>query len=284
VSLSIIIVSYNCRPDLERCLTSLAEHPPQVPHDIVVVDNASRDGTPDAVRSRWPTVRVIESGENMGFAKASNIGIRATRGDLVLLLNPDTIVPAGAIDALVAALDARPDVAVAGPRLVDECGRAELSFGRMLSPWVEARQKLLVRGSQRGIPPITALVEHMTARTRAVDWVSGACLLVRRHDLEAVGLLDERFLMYTEDVDLCAAVRARGRVVLFVAAAEIIHARGRSAASAPAATEAAYRRSQIAFYEKHRPRWVPVLKAYLTLRRQWPEATGRRSTSSNRID
>lgn len=284
MSLSIIIVSYNCRPYLERCLTSLAEHPPRVPHDIVVVDNASRDGTADAVRGRWPGVRVMEAAGNVGFARANNIGIRATRGDLVLLLNPDTVVPAGAIDSLVDALEARPEVAVAGPRIVDERGRAELSFGRMLSPWAEARQKLLVRGSQRGIPPLTALVERLTARTRAVDWVSGACLLVRRQDLEAVGLLDERFFMYLEDVDLCAAVRARGRIVLFVAAAEIVHTRGRSAASEPAATQAAYRRSQIAFYEKHAPRWAPALEAYLKFRRRWPDTTGRRSASTDRTD
>jgi GT2 family glycosyltransferase len=108
----------------------------------------------------------------------------------------------------------------------------------------------------------------MTRRSRRVGWVSGACLLIRRPDLEAVGLMDERFFLYTEDVDLCESVRARGRLVLFAAEAEIVHLRGRSAAGAPAATRAAYRRSQLAFYEKHHPRWVPVLKMYLKLRRR----------------
>jgi GT2 family glycosyltransferase len=96
--------------------------------------------------------------------------------------------------------------------------------------------------------------------------VSGACLLVRRADAEAVGGLDERFFMYTEDVDFCAAIRARGRRVLFTPDVEIVHFRGRSAATAPAATQDAYRRSQIAFYEKHRPGWAPLLKLYLTLK------------------
>ena len=98
--------------------------------------------------------------------------------------------------------------------------------------------------------------------------MSGACLLVRRGDAEAVGGLDERFFMYTEDVDFCAAIRARGRRVLFTPDVEIVHLRGRSAASAPAATNAAYRRSQLAFYEKHHPRWAPVLKLYLRIRGQ----------------
>ena len=91
-------------------------------------------------------------------------------------------------------------------------------------------------------------------------------LLVQRSDAEAVGLFDERYFMYTEDVDFCAAIRARGRRVVFVPSVEIIHARGRSAAAAPEATAQAYRRSQIAFYEKHHPMWAPLLRAYLRVR------------------
>jgi GT2 family glycosyltransferase len=186
----------------------------------------------------------------------------------VLLLNPDTIVRPGALDRLAEVLAADPQTAVVGPRIVDQSGRPELSFGRLISPLAELRQKALVAASRRGVPVIGALVDGMTRRTRTVDWVSGACLLIRRADLEAVGLLDERFFLYTEDVDLCASVRARGRKVLFVADAEIVHLRGRSGASAPVATSLAYRRSQIAFYEKHHPRWAPFLKAYLKLRRR----------------
>ena len=103
-----------------------------------------------------------------------------------------------------------------------------------------------------------------------MDWVSGACLLVSRADAEAVGLLDERFFLYTEDVDFCAALRARGRRILFAPAAEVVHARGRSRASAPGAMNVAYRRSQIAFYEKHHPRWAPLLRAYLRLKGALP--------------
>jgi N-acetylglucosaminyl-diphospho-decaprenol L-rhamnosyltransferase len=222
------------------------------------------------VRARWPEVRVIQAGGNVGFARANNIGMRGTRAELVLLLNPDTIVPAGAIDALVAALEARPDAAIAGPRLVDGAGRPEISFGSMIGPFAELRQKALGRAYDRGLPPVVSLVRRLTRRARAVDWVSGACLLVRRADAVAVGLMDERFFMYTEDVDFCAAVRARGRAVLFTPAAEIVHLRGRSAASAPGPTGAAYRLSQIAFYEKHHPRWAPILRAYLRARGKIP--------------
>jgi N-acetylglucosaminyl-diphospho-decaprenol L-rhamnosyltransferase len=264
-TLSIVIVSYNTRDDLMRCLESLHATPPRAMHDIVVVDNGSTDGSTDAVR-RFPDVRVLESGGNVGFARANNLGIRATASVNVLVLNSDTIVPAGAIDRLLAELDANPDVAVVGPRIVDGQGRAELSFGRMMTPFNEFRQKRLGRGP----------VDELT-RTRAYpDWVSAACLLVRRADAEAAGLFDERYFMYTEDVDFCAAIRARGRKILFAPEIEIVHLRGRSAATAPRETSAAYRRSQLAFYQKHNPRWAPWLRLYLWLRGiEWAGKAGK---------
>ncbi len=264
--LSIIIVTYNSRADLDGCLGSLARHRLTTDHEIVVVDNASADGTAAIVRERWPDVRVIDAGGNLGFSKANNLGIRQTTGELVLLLNPDTVVPNGALDALVAELDRSPSAAIAGPRIVDAAGRAELSFGAMISPLAELRQKILIRGNERGWPLIASWVDRQTRRTRLVDWVSGACLLIRRADLESVGLLDERFFMYTEDVDLCAAVRGKGRSVVFTAKTEVVHLRGRSVMSNPGATDTAYRRSQVAFYEKHHPAWAPLLKAYLKIR------------------
>ncbi len=266
--LAIVIVTYNSSREIDAAVRSMTEPAPVTPSDIIVIDNASTDGTASLVRDRWPAVRLIESTTNLGFAAANNRAIRESSSELVLLLNPDTRVSGGAVDRLVAQLDARPDVAIVGPRIVDGRGRAELSFGSMITPLAELRQKILVSGNDRGWPPIVRTVERMTRRTREVDWVSGACLLIRRMDLEAVGLLDERFFLYTEDVDLCASVRARSRKVLFAAEIEIVHLRGRSAG---ATTAAAYRRSQLAFYQKHHPAWVPWLRAYLKIRRELPD-------------
>jgi GT2 family glycosyltransferase len=256
--LSIIIVSFNAGDDLDRCLRSLHAAPPAHSHETIVVDNGSRDESV-AMARRWSGVHVIENGANVGFAAATNIGIRASRGDLLLLLNSDTIVPAGSIDRLIAEIAAHPDVSVIGPRLVDELGRPELSFGPMITPLAEWRQKRLRRN--------LAAVDRLTRVRRRPDWVSGACLLVRRTDAEAVGLLDERFFLYTEDVDFCAAIRARGRHILFLPDTEVVHLRGRSRASAPATAGDAYRRSRMAFYQKHHPLWAPSLRLYLWLRR-----------------
>ncbi len=253
--LSIIIVSYNARADLLRCLESLRAAPPAASHEIIVVDNGSTDGSVEAAR-RIDGVRVIEAGANLGFARANNIGIRGSTGTTLLLLNSDTVVPPGALDHLLGELERDASVAVVGPRLIDGDGRAELSFGRMIGPLNELRQKRLAR---------SGAVETLTRQRQYPDWVSGACLLVRRSDAEKVGGLDERFFMYTEDVDFCAAIRARGRRILFTPDVDVVHLRGRSAATVPDATREHYRRSQVAFYEKHHPLWVPLLKLYVRI-------------------
>jgi len=264
ISLAIVIVSYNVRAELDECLQSIVAQTPTLETEIVVVDNGSTDGTPAMVRERWPRVRVLEPGGNLGFARGNNVGIRDTTSEMVLLLNPDTIVRPGAIETLVAALHADASAAVAGPRLVDQDGAPEISFGSAISPIGEFRQKLVAGLYQRRMRAVVDWVERRTREGGTRDWVSGACLLVRRRDLETVGLVDERYFMYTEDVDLCVSLGAHGRRTLFVPSAEVVHLRGRSAGRNPD-TERLRRRSQLAYYAKHHPAWVPVLKLYLRL-------------------
>jgi hypothetical protein len=190
----------------------------------------------------------------------------------VLLLNSDTVVPAGAIDRLVQALRERPDTAIVGPRLVDVHGEPEISFGPMLGPFAELRRQVIETLYRLGWGPVRRYMIRQLTTPHEVDWVSGACLLVRRADAEKVGLLDERFFLYTEDVDFCASVRAGGRRVCFVPSIEIQHLRGRSRRHDPEASNAAYRRSQLAFYGKHHPGWLPVLRWYLRIRGRLPRA------------
>ena len=270
IDLAVIIVSYNARDALARTLASLSATPPVVPHRVVVVDNASSDGSLEMVRDLFPGVTAIDAGANLGFARGNNIGIRSTQSELVLLLNSDTIVPQGAIDRLVAALRERPDVAIVGPRLVDAAGQPEISFGPMLGPFAELRRKAIEGLYRQGWGPARRYLDRQLATPHDVDWVSGACLLVRRADAETAGLLDERFFLYTEDVDFCASVRANGRRVRFVPSVEIQHLRGQSRAHGPSAALAAYRRSQLAFYAKHHPGWHQALRWYLRVRGRLP--------------
>ena len=269
--LAIIIVNYNTRAELEACLRSLHEPRPAVSHEVVVVDNASLDGSAEAVRSTWPNVRLIEPGENVGYARANNRAIRATASELVLLLNSDTVVPRGAIDALVHELDAHPHVTVVGPRLVDGEGSPELSVGSMIGPFNETHQKLKGLVLDRRIPLLLQWVTRTLSRRHDPDWVSGACLLVRRADANAAGLLDERFFLYGEDVDFCASIRQLGGRILFVPEIAVVHHRGRSGLTAPSRRQEAYRRSQLAFYAKHHPIWAPLLRLYLLVKGQLPE-------------
>ena len=265
-ALTIVVVTFNARADALACLQSVHAHPPTRSWDLVVVDNASTDGTPDAIAATHPETRVIRLSENRGFAAANNVGIRATSGTLVLLLNSDTLVGDGQIEALCVALDEERRAAAAGPRLVDAVGAQELSFGPMISPLGEARQKLRSAILTTGPVWLQARLAARMRRRQFVDWVTGACLLVRRAAAEQVGLLDERYFMYTEDVDFCAALRAAGHRILYEPSVTVTHLRGRSRASAPAATSRHARASQLAFYRKHHPLWAPLLRWYLAVR------------------
>ena len=264
--LAVVIVSYNARQELDACLQSLVGHTAPFPTTITVVDNQSPDGTAAHVRARWsPSVQVIDAGSNAGFARANNIGIRATDSEYVLLMNPDTVAPPGAIQTLVRGLASHPEAAIAGARLLGATGFPELSWGPPIGPWNELKQKIFSGLYHRKVRSVVRKVDKLSRQAREVSWVSGACMVIRRADLDAVGLLDERFFMYTEDVDLCVQMSKRGRTILYVAGAEVLHYRGRSAGRNPE-TERLYRRSQIAYYEKHLPFWAPVLRAYLKVR------------------
>ena len=262
-TLDVVIVSYNTRADLDACLGALFAAPPAGLNRVVVVDNASLDGSADHVRTRWPQAQVIALDRNVGFGAANNLAIRQSSSDLVLLLNSDAIARPGAIDALSGRLEAT-RAAAAGPRLVDERGAPEVSFGRMLSPWTEVIQRARVRAAAGTGRVARWYIRRLVARERFVDWVTGACLLVRRRAVVDAGLFDERYFMYEEDVDLCAALRARGGRILFTPHAEVVHRRGRSVSATGADLRAIYDRSHLLFYEKHRPRWAPLLRWWQT--------------------
>jgi GT2 family glycosyltransferase len=247
---SAIVVSYNTRDDLQRSLEALRAHA-GVSLETIVVDNASTDGTAEAVRARFPDVHLIGNTANLGFSRANNLGLRAARGELVLVVNSDCEVRPGAVAALVAVLEARPDVAIVGPRTVGTDGAPQVSFGPSLTPLAEWRQGRLVRGVKAGDADALRRAAALAGEEREPDWVSASCFLARKSALDAVGGFDESFFLYEEDVDLCLRVRRAGGRVLYTPRAEVVHHLGRSMERAPERARLEYHRSHLRFYAKH---------------------------------
>ncbi len=252
IVLSIVIVSYNTREYLERCLGSIERNSPEFSVQVVVVDNGSRDGSAEMVRERFPSVQLLANRRNAGFGPALNQGIRAVDSDFVLLLNSDTEVLSGTLSVPVREMQGRPEIGMAAPLFVDGSGRiihmswawTPLFFGEIL---------------QRAFSPAAVqtkawrrrLVERLQARERVVPTLCGAAMFVRREALDRAGGLDEGFVLYFEDSDLCVRVRKLGWRLLFLPQVRIIHHLGRSTASKPGKMTLLYRQSQLRFYRKH---------------------------------
>jgi len=259
--LAVVIVSFEAREALLAALASVRAHA-ALPLETIVVDNASADGSADAVRTRHPEARVIANPENVGFARAGNQGWRAARAPLALFLNPDAEVTPGAIPALVGLLEARPDIGAAGPRTRSPDGAIQVSTGPDLGLWAEIRQRRLVLGVARREASALDDAESLHAREHDTAWVSGACLIARRDALEAVSGFDERFFLYEEDADLGRRLRAAGWRVVFTPAAEVRHHLGLSMANASRRARLEYHRSHLLYYRKHNG---PLARAALRL-------------------
>jgi GT2 family glycosyltransferase len=259
---AVVVVSYETREELLACLASV-EREAGLPVETVVVDNASGDGSAAAVRERHARVLVIGNAENAGFGRACNQGAAATGAPYLLFLNSDAALTPGALPALVAVLEARPEVVAVGPRTRHADGTIQVSTGPDLTPWAERRQGRLVRGVRARSPWALAAAEARHSREHEPDWLSGSCLLVRRTAFAAAGGFDEGFFLYEEDADLCRRLRQAGGRVVFTPTAEVRHHLGRSMARAPERARLAYHRSHLRYYAKHAG---PVARGLLRLR------------------
>lgn len=245
----VVVVSYNQRERLLACLAAAAAAKPAV--RLIVIDNASVDGSAEAAAAAHPDADVIALPENVGFAAAVNRGAAIGEAPYILLLNNDARLGPRALEKMRRALD-NERVAAVGPRLLGPDGQIELSLDRTLSPWNEARFRVLGALYGSGHGPIAARVRRRYASSRDVASLSGACILLKREAFDEADGFDQRFFLYAEDVDLCLRLRQSGWRLRYVADAVVEHDRGASSATAPAATALHYRRSQIAFYRKHR--------------------------------
>jgi GT2 family glycosyltransferase len=257
---AVVVVSYNTCADLLCCLSAL-ETNVTVPVEIVVVDNASSDGSAAAVRAAFPDARVLENEQNVGFSRANNRGVRETSAAYVLILNSDAELRPGCLETLCALLDRRAELGAVGPRTLGADGSIQLSFGPALTPLAERRQRRLVKGVRARSPAALREVERLASREHEPDWLSASCLLARRAALEAVGGFDEGFFLYEEDVDLCLRLRRAGWRLLFTPSAEVVHQLGRSMEKAPALARLEYDRSHLRYYRKHNGRsWTLALR------------------------
>ncbi len=251
-TLAVVIVSYRSRQLLGECLDSLIAHAPAMPCEIIVVDNASGDGSADLVRQRYPAVRLLANEANLGFARAANQGAAAAHADLFCFLNRDARVTASTLDRLAAILRRNPGVGAVGPRTTGSDGRVIRSVFRF--PTL-ARPLLNVRPLRTVLGKATLALAYEpwdAAATREVDWVSGACLMVRRELLERLGAFDSEFFMYFEDVDLCRRLWAAGHAVWYVGDAVVVHhTRGSTLGQHTPGLFLMEQRSRLRYFRKH---------------------------------
>jgi hypothetical protein len=251
--LSIVIVNWNTREHLSRCLQQIYETVAGIAFEVIVVDNASRDGSPAMVKNRFPQVKLLENEENVGFARANNQAIRESAGRYVLLLNPDAFVIEGTIDRMVEFMDAHTDVGMAGCQLLGEEGTVQPSctgFPTLATEFFlfTHLDRLLKRSP-------TFARYRMTywdcGDVRAVDVIQGAFMLVRQEALDEVGLLDEGFFMYSEEMDWCYRFKEKGWPVYYVPYVQAVHIGGQSTQQVRADMILELYRSRVMFFRKH---------------------------------
>lgn len=249
--LSIIIVNYETPEYTLQCLRSLREHAPHCPHEIIVIDNGSRDSSLEAIRSAYPEVKLIETGENAGFSRANNLGVHNSRGRYILFLNSDTQILNGAVQKMVNILGESPSVGIVAPKQVDGEGKLQLSWGAFPTLSSEIVRKVFHHRLSLNDARIRDYLEERYSGLSEVDWVSGSCFMVRRQALTEAGLFDRNFFMYFEDIDLCRRVKDRGWQIQYNAELGIIHYGGVSASKNILKVLLEYRRSQLYFTRKY---------------------------------
>lgn len=265
VDLSVLIVNHNAKVHLMRTLGSVVGRIKGLSHEVIVVDNASTDGSVSMVKRSYPSVKIILMDHNAGFAKANNLGAKQASGRYFLVLNSDTEVPEGTAEKLVDVKEKHPDWGVVAPIIHDPDGSFQLSWGRdihlhtefflkfMAGKWYRWRHRRK-KGSPGG----------------KVDWVSGACFLIESSLYRKVGGFDEKFFLYLEDADLGKRVRQAGYDIRLIPEACIIHHSGRSVAGMPGSALLEAKRSQLYYYCKHNSRMSSaVLRFYLLGRFGW---------------
>lgn len=227
-SLAIIIVSFNTSDLLQRCLQTVQQEIAHFDHEIIVVDNHSKDDSADLVAQNFPEVHLIRSDENLGFAAANNLGFAQAKGNYIVLLNPDAFLTTGALTNAVNYMQANPTVGLAGARLIGEDGHWQPS-ARMFPSLLNHLLNLSGLAAKYPHSRFFGRVDYTWAdheQAMPVDWVPGAFSIIRREILEQVGFFDEQFFLYYEEVDLCCRIKAAGYSIWYLPDVTVIHVGG----------------------------------------------------------
>jgi GT2 family glycosyltransferase len=256
VDLSIIIVTWNAKKFVEECLGSLRFSSENPAWETIVVDNASSDGTLELIRSEFPQVKLIENESNLGFAKGNNVGMRASRGRYVCLINSDVNVPRECLGSMLAYMDANREVGVLGPRMIGPTGRVTRSYMRFPTVWRDLCNSLGLHNvfNRSKVFSGILMTDFRNDRTAEVDVLNGWFLMVRREALEEVGLLDERFFMYGEDIDWSYRFHLAGWKRVYFSGASALHYGAASSSAAPVRFYAEMQRANLQFWKKHHTR------------------------------
>ena len=262
--LSIVIVSWNVRELLRRCLQSIVTGAQPGPSDgvfqvdgweveILVVDNASTDGSSEMVRDEFPRVHLIANDENRGFTSANNQGLTLSQGRYLLLLNPDTEIVDAALATMIGYIEENSKVGVLGPRLINTDGSLQSSRRRFPTFSTALAESTVVQewwGDNR-ILRRYYMADTADDAIQDVDWLVGACLLVRRQAYEQVGSLDEGFFMYSEELDWCRRIKGAGWGVVYLPTATIVHHEGKSSEQVVPARHIYFQSSKVRYFRKH---------------------------------
>jgi GT2 family glycosyltransferase len=257
MDISVIIVGWNAKHYLELCLESLATAPPRRSMEIIVVDNASADGSADMIEARFPHVKLIRSNENLGFAKGNNVAIRECQGRYIALVNPDVIVFPDCLDCLSDFLDNNPKVGNVGPRVFNPDMTQQSTCRRFPTLWNNFCSATGLATAFKNSKLLAG--EHMFYfphdRTLPVDVIVGCFSMIRRETFQQVGLLDENLFMYGDDVDWCRRCWDAGWQVVFFPGARAIHDRGKTTAPYPVRFAVAQQKSILYYWRKHHGFW-----------------------------
>jgi hypothetical protein len=248
MDLSIIIVNWNTKEYLLQCLDSVRGAGPTDSWETIVVDNASSDGSEAEAKKRFPGIQWLTNEINLGFATATNRGLRKARGEYALLLNPDTRVREGAVETLVSFMDGHPEAGAAGAQLLNPDGSKQNSIANFPSLATELLNKNLLRWFFPGRFPGK---ERDYSMPMEVDSVIGACMIVRRKAIEQVGLLDEDYFLFLEETDWCYRMKKAGWKIFHVPDAGVYHLQGKSAEKEKKRARVEYYRSRYLYFRKH---------------------------------